>query len=206
MRPCTGTRQRLQKFTKRLGWDGIQKTYYLTFRQNIARFVIGDISKQSLPNVALLALEQEFDTPALRILAGLSENEDGYIIENYFKDALRELSIELPDKRQAAIEFALAIADEIFKGKRNVFEGTYDIKWKAIDSYPFRDEDSHYCYDSIGFAKVYGVFDTIDDLRGSGSTQWRPDKTNLELEVELTKELLTELKAWTKRMRKDIST
>jgi hypothetical protein len=174
---------------------------YLTFRQNIARFVTGDISLRSLPDIALQALEEGLDTPSLRILAGLAYNENGFVIDMYFKDTLKELFIDLPDKRQAAIEFALAIADEIFEGKRDVFEGTHNIKWKAIDAYPFYEETKHYCYDSIGFEKAYSLFDTIDDLKNAGTTQWQTDKTNQELENELTKELMTELKVWVVRMK-----
>jgi len=173
----------------------------LTFQQNIARFVTGDLSLRSLPDIALQALEQGLDTPSLRILAGLADNENGFVIDMYFKDTLKELSIDLPHKRQAAIEVGLAIADEIFEGKREVFEGTQNIKWKAIDAYPFYEETKLYCYDSIGFEKAYGLFDTIDDLRNAGSTQWQSDKTNQELENEITKELMTELKVWAERMK-----
>jgi hypothetical protein len=174
---------------------------YLTFRLNIARFVTGDISLRSLPDIALQALEEGLDTPSLRVLAGLADNENGYVIEKYFKDTLKELSFELPDKRQAAIEVGLAIAEEIFEGKQKVFEGFQNIKWKAIDTYPFYEETKNYCYDSIGLEKAYGLFDTIDDLRNAGSTQWQTDKTNQELENEITKELMTELKVWVERMK-----
>ena len=173
----------------------------MTFRQNISRFVTGDINLRSLPEIALQALEQDLDTPSLRILAGLPNNENEFVIEKYFKDTLKELSIDLPHKRQAAIEVGLAIAEEIFEGKQKVFEGVQNIKWKAIDAYPFYEETKHYCYDSIGFEKAYGLFDTIDDLRDAGATQWQSDKTNQELENELTKDLLTELTVWTKRMK-----
>lgn len=173
----------------------------MTFRQNISRFVTGDISLRSLPDIAIQALEQNLDTPSLRILAGLSENENEFVIDKYFKDTLKELSIDLPDKRQAAIEVGLAIAEEIFAGRQEVFEGVQKIKWKSIDAYPFYEETKNYCYDSIGFEKVYGLFDTIDDLRDAGSTQWESDKTNQELEDELTKDLVTELKVWTNRMQ-----
>ena len=94
----------------------------MTFRQNISRFVTGEIDMRSLPDIALQALQQNLDTPSLRILAGLSDSEDGYIIDNSFKDTLKELSIDLPDKRQAAIEVGLAIAEEIFEGKQNVLK------------------------------------------------------------------------------------
>ncbi|HWK07855.1 MAG TPA: hypothetical protein VNS58_29705 [Puia sp.] len=173
----------------------------MTFRQNIARFVTGAIGLRSMPAIALLAMEQGLDSPSLHILAGLSVTENEFVIDKYFKDTLSELSIGLPDKRKAAIEVGLAIADEIFENKRSIFQGVKDIKEEAIDAYPFYEETKHYCYDSIGFEKVYGLFDTIDDLRNAGSTQWQTDKTNQELEQELTKNLVTELKQWSVLMK-----
>jgi hypothetical protein len=153
-----------------------------------------------MPAIALEALEQGLDSPSLRILAGLTKDENEFILERYLKDTLRELSIDLPDKRRAAIEVGLAIADEIIEGKRKIFEGVQDIKWKAIDAYPFYEETKNYCYDSIGFEKTYGLFCTIDDLKYSGS-DWQAGKANQQLEEELNLELLTELKIWHAKMK-----
>ena len=155
---------------------------------------------RSMPDIAMQALEQGLDTPSLRILAGLSDNENEFVIDRYLSDTLWELSIELPGKRQAAIEVGLAIADEIFEGKRNVFEGVKDIKAQAIDAYPFYEETKHYCYDSIGFENAYGLFDSIDDLKVA-CNQWQTDRTNQELEDKLTKELLTALQQWSVLMK-----
>ena len=177
------------------------KPTQLTFRNNIAQFVTENINLRSIPDVALQAIEEGFDSPSLLILAGLLKNENEFLIDRYFKDALQELSIELPDKRQAAIEVGLAIADEIIEGKQDIFEGVRDIRLKAIYAYPFFDESKQYCYDSIGFEKAYGLFDTIDELKAAGSTQWQSDKTNQELEEVLKKDLLTELKVWSVRMK-----
>ena len=153
-----------------------------------------------MPDVAFQALEQGMDSPSLRILAGLSENENEFLIDSYFRNALQELSIKLPDKRQAAIDVGLTIANEIFDGKRTIFQGVRDIRSEALDSYPFFEENIQYCYDSIGFEKIYGLYTTIEDLRDAGTTQWQSDKTNKELEEELTKDLFIELKIWTDRL------
>jgi hypothetical protein len=162
---------------------------------------LGKISLHALPDIALQALEQGLDTPSLRILAGLSDHENEFVIDRYFKDTLLELSIELPDRRQAAIEVGLAIADEIFDGKRTIYEGVRDIECQALDAYPFYQETKNYVYDSISFEKAYGLFDTIDDLRDPGSAQWQAGKTHQEPEQALTKDLLTELKRWSEVMK-----
>ena len=152
-----------------------------------------------MPAIALDALEQGLDTPSLRILAGLTDEENEFVLDRYLKDTLNELSIELPDTRRAAIEVGLAITDEIIDGKRQIFEGVQDI-CKAIDTYSFLEETKQYCYDSISFEKAYGLFWTIDDLKHS-ETDWQFVKTNQQLIEELKLELLTEIKIWYAKMK-----
>ena len=72
-------------------------------------------------------------------------------IDHYFKLMLDELNIQLPDKRQAAIEYALAIVDEILEGKKDIITGTKEIRYKAIDGLRLFSREWTYCYDSIGF-------------------------------------------------------
>ena len=173
----------------------------LTFRQNIARYITGEISETLLPSIAIEALEEGLDSITLRILAGLSDNENGYVIEIYFKETLRELNLELPDKREACIQVGLAYAESIFEGKNSLFGGAQCIKWYMLDAYPFFDESTQYCYDSINFEKSYGLIVNLDDLRNAGSTQWQVDKTNEQLENIISEELMRELKLWHEKMK-----
>ena len=161
----------------------------MIFEQNIAKLVIGDIHLGSMPAIALQALEQGLDTPSLRILAGLQENENEFTLRRHLEDALRELSIEIPDKRQATLQVAIRIANEIIAARRPVVEGVNEMFLK-IDKYPFHDETSKRRYDSIGLQEVYIIFINAESCRDEGS----PDE-NLE------QELLTELKTWSRQFK-----
>ncbi|MEC5146975.1 hypothetical protein [Chitinophaga sp. 212800010-3] len=165
------------------------------FRQHALKIILGIEDFRSIPHAALQALKDGFDTPSLYILAGLSKYDDTFDIRHYYDIALHELGIELPDKRTAAIEIALSIADEIFDNKRDIIEGSWDIKRIAIDAYPFYEESKHYCYDSIHFEKIYGILDQINELRHAHQ-QWQPAKTNAELEQEYSVPLMNELRKW----------
>ena len=167
----------------------------MNFRQQIAKYVSGNMTTGQLPDIGITGLEEGLDSPSLCILAGLSEYENPFQIEHYFNLALKELKINLPDRRQAAIEYALALVDEIIKGNIEVIDGTREIRYKAIDSYDFFSESKQYCYDSIGFEKAYGLFDTFDEL-SVADTPWQTDKTNEQLMQETKIELLEELKRW----------
>lgn len=114
----------------------------MTFRQQIAKYVTGNLTTDQLPDIGVTGLEEGLDTPSLCILAGLGKNESPFLIHHYFKLTLEELKIKLPDKRQAAIEYAMALVDEILDGIKDVINGTREIRYKAIDSYDFFSEKS----------------------------------------------------------------
>jgi hypothetical protein len=167
----------------------------VTFKQQIAKYVTGNLTTDQLPDIGVIGLQEGLDTPSIRILAGLSKNENPFQIEQYFRQSLKELKIELPDKRQAALELALAIVDEILEGKKDIIEGTSEIKYKAIDSYDFHSENKQYCYDSIGFHTAYGLYDTYDEL-STADRPWEVEKTNEQLMKEVKEQLLEELRKW----------
>jgi hypothetical protein len=153
----------------------------MNFRQQIAKYATGNMTADQLPDmVGVSGLKEGLYTPSLCILAGLSKNESPDQIEHYFKLTLEELNIKLPDKRQAAIEYALAIVDEIIEDKKDIIKGTNEIYHKAICSYDFFSETKHYCYDSIGFEKAFGLFDTFEQLSSAGRP-WQTEKKNGQL-------------------------
>ena len=160
----------------------------------------GNLTTDQLPDIGVTGLEEGMDTPSLCILAGLSKNESPFQIDHYFKLTLEELNIKLPNKRQAAIEYAMAIVDEIMDGKKDVIIGSREIRYKAIDSYDFFSESKQYCYDSIGFETAYGLFDTIDEL-SCANTSWKTEKPNEQFMTETKEELFEELKKWRDKIK-----
>lgn len=167
----------------------------MNFRQQIAKYVTGNMTSDQLPGIGRIGLEEELDTPSLRILAGLNKNESPFVIEHYLKLTLDELQITLPDKRQAAIEYALAIADEILSESREIIEGIREIRYSAFGSYDFFSESKQYCYDTVSFEAVYGLFDTFEEV-SNAARPWQIDKTNEQLMTEVKLELLVALKKW----------
>ena len=170
----------------------------MTFRQHIAKFVTGNATTSQLTDIAIIGLEEGLDSPSLCILAGLNKNENPFEIREYFTKALNELNIQLPDKRQAAIEYGIAIADLIIAGKMDVIIGTKQIIDDAIHKYDFYSETKNYCYDSISFEHVYGVYHSYDDLINA-DYPWQIGKSNEELLKEVKAELWEELKKWSEK-------
>lgn len=175
----------------------------MNFRQHALKVLLNIEDFKSLPDAALQALKDGLDTPSLCILAGLSKTDNMFDIIHYYDIALHESGIILPDKRTAAIEIALSIADEIFDNKKDVIEGSQAIKNLAVDVYPFLEETKQYCYDSIHFEKIYGIIVQIEELMAAWH-EWQPGKTNKKLEQEYRVILMEELKQWYALMKATI--
>ena len=166
----------------------------MNFNQQIAKYVTGNLTTSQLPEIGLLGLQEGLDSESLVILAGLSTNDNPFEIQEYFDKSIEELNIELPEKRQAAIIYAIGLIEEIVKGKLEIIKGVYEISNNAIDSYDFFNESEKYCFDSIGFEKIHGLFDNYFDVKESGK-QWNRKKIEKRTD-EIKSELLTELIEW----------
>jgi len=173
----------------------IRKGLILNFKQLLAKYVTENLPTHQLPEIGIKGLEEALDSPSLCILAGLNKDENPFVIEDYFKLALKELRINLPNERQAAIEYILAIIENIISRKTDIIDGIEEIKTKAIDSYDFFSESVEFCYDSIGFEKIYGLYDSYCDLLGS-DIQWDINKNNVQLMQEIKQDLYNEIPKW----------
>lgn len=81
----------------------------------IARWVLGLVSSENLPEIAVHVLEVGFDTPALRQLAG----ESRPLMRNagpMFEKVLVEIGTMLPTKSEAGLIVAREYATEIAEG------------------------------------------------------------------------------------------
>lgn len=167
----------------------------MTFNQQISAFVISNVTIDQLPEIAIAGIREGLDSPSLWILAGLGEKDFSIDKERYFLAALRELNIELPGQRRAALVIANSIVEDILSEKIDVITGVRLLQQQALYKYDFHSESKEYVYDSIGFAKAYGIYDTYCELSAS-DYPWQKGKTNAELLAEVKGDLLVALKDW----------
>lgn len=93
-----------------------------------AKWVLGLIPSEALPQIAVDALEAGFDTPSLRRLAGEMHPvlaETGPL----FEEVLEELRTAIPDKSRAALVIAKAYATQIVDGTLSPYDGACEI-WR----------------------------------------------------------------------------
>ncbi len=175
----------------------------MKFEQLVAKYVTGNLSADQLPHVAYVGIEEGLQSESLDILAGLEKNESPFVIEKYFNSAIKELGFSIPQRRAAAIIYAIGVAEEIIRGEKDIISGVSEIKNKAIDCYDFFSESKQYVYDSIFFEKVYGIYDVYDELIND-AIQLAGDKPRNQLIIETREELLTELVEWMKMIKENL--
>ena len=170
------------------------------FNQLIAKYVTGSMPPDEIPEFAYSGMRDGYDSPSLHILAGLEEKVDPQEADKYFKLALNELGLAIPDRRQAALQYAVALAEEIINNKTDVYSGVNEIIHTAIEKYNFNSEIKQHVYDSIFFDEVYSLYYTYEDLLNA-KIDWVKDKSNEQLMVEVKKELLESLKVWNDKIK-----
>jgi hypothetical protein len=107
-----------------------------------AMWTLGLLTSDMLPGIAVRALEAGLDSPSLRQLAGL-DSTDLAEAEHLFRKTLSELGREILTTRQAALNYAFYISQEICSGREEPYSGARKI-WKAtlaVEDKPFHDLD-----------------------------------------------------------------
>jgi hypothetical protein len=118
-------------------------------QQLLADLCLESLSGPDACRWALSALEAGFDTPSLRILAGMSFGpEPGFFeVRPYLDAALSELNLRLnPSRDEVLREYARVLAEELLAGVRPV-EATLEVIHRTVVSPLNHAEDlKGWCY------------------------------------------------------------
>jgi hypothetical protein len=101
-------------------------------------YVLGHTSAEGLPDAAVAALQEGFDSPTLRVLAG-SDGEPGDELERLLRKALSELVISFPTPAEAGLSLARHVAAEVVRGLTSPYEGARRIWWDVYNRVPQLD-------------------------------------------------------------------
>lgn len=101
----------------------------MTIRLAQAMMVLGLLSSEQMPQVAIKALEEGEDFSALRILAGLTGDEYTEA-PRFFERALEELAFPALSRSAAARIYTIAICEQIMSGQLSPQDGASRI-WDA---------------------------------------------------------------------------
>jgi hypothetical protein len=160
----------------------------MNWKLEIANLEFGLRHIESIPELAASTLEEGLDSPSLRILAGITQN-DAEEIRKYLLRTINELEIECPSKEQSAWLLIEHYIKQIIENKIDPHAGIHLIIWKIYHNMDWFSENDKFDGGSIGMQRLYGFCVTYDELSES-SHRWDKKKTNLELLAELRQEII----------------
>ncbi len=133
----------------------------MDWKLQAARWVLGRIPGEDLPQIATEAMVLGDDSPSLVQLAaesGTTIREAGPL----FLAALHELEIDLPDRRTAIFVLARELAERIVAGQLGVHDGAHELALLSYDATP-----------SEALLSVFvGLVSELDDLRDPVRLDW----------------------------------
>ena len=103
-----------------------------------AKLVLGLLYAEVVPEIGTRALVEGYDSPALRVVAGLIEAQSDEAIP-LFKQALSELTWPLPNQREAVLLLARELAAQVLRGELSPYQGAKKIWWLTREA----DEVGH---------------------------------------------------------------
>jgi len=118
-----------------------------------AYWSLGQLKSEALPRIAQEALEEGLDSPSVRMLAG----EQNPIMSDagpVFEQVLIELSVAIPQRREAAIRIAKHHAEAIVSGRISAIEGARRIIGEAY----------HYCDELNELLAFVGLEDQHEEF------------------------------------------
>jgi len=102
------------------------------FRLLAAKDLLDFVGPDAMPPEATRVLLEGIDSPSVRQLAGM-DGADSEDLRATFRSVLRELEIEIPSRREAAILVATEVARGITQGTVLPYEGATEI-WGIVVS------------------------------------------------------------------------
>jgi hypothetical protein len=101
----------------------------------VREYILGSLLPDDLPAIAVRAIEDGYDSPALYELAG-ADGADTQHLRTLFCKAMDQLGITLPSPAQAGLAAALSIAEDILRGCIAPYEGAKQIWDKVYTRFP----------------------------------------------------------------------
>ena len=161
----------------------------MTFLQKLAAYSLGFKTDKDLPDIAMTAMEEGYDTASLRMLAGKSEKDSAFELREYFGLALKELGLSLPERKEALTRVVAFYANRIAEKEVDTYQG-FDEMNAMINKTEFDCE-------SLGLMSCYVDYITIWEEKSDGLDFHTAEGISKDQYIERTEEgIRRQLKEW----------
>ncbi|MFN8888502.1 MAG: hypothetical protein ACK5WF_13665, partial [Cyclobacteriaceae bacterium] len=99
----------------------------MNFRQKISKYFLGFLTTKDIPDIGVTGLEEGLDSKNMRIVAGLAENENPFLAEDYLLKAIKDFGLTIPDRKEATLNVIIFHADKITSKQVDPYDGFKEI-------------------------------------------------------------------------------
>lgn len=169
----------------------------MNFKEGIANYFLGNISKSQLPQIGMIGLNEGLESESLKLLAEMSEEENYIELESCFKKTLIELNIKELNKLDAAQTLLIYYLKEMISNPNNAFDLMMKIEneiYKKIDWDLIEIEVSEYLGKVPGIEILFFWYGEIYNLKQDIELDFGGNEPIGEHRVEIQEYLIKEAK------------
>lgn len=166
----------------------------MNFKLKQAQLAFGLECVEDLPSFACELIEDNFENQNLYVLAGLDKKEIREIW-NYWELFLEDHKVPIFSKQESAWILINHYLDLIINNKTHPYDGMHAIVRDIYDGMGWDENNREYVGDSIEIQKLYGLFNTYEEL-GCATSRWYETKSNDQLRKETLIEIINEARAY----------
>ena len=182
----------------------------MNFIEKIANYRLGNISRSQFPDIAMTALNENIESDSILILAGMSDRDNTFELEQYFNKSLEELNISLPDKLISAKILIRYYLNEIILNQNEVFK-----IMQIIDNEIYKQVDwvselnisrKEFVGEELGLERMYTWYRELQDFEDGSMLLYYNDLPKEKQKDKFEEHLIVEAKELKEKIDKEITT
>lgn len=156
----------------------------MNLKEKLSLYKLELSNYSSIPSIAITAMEEWHESESLFICAWMTELDNSFELELYFKKALEELQIELSKAKDAFYSIALYYLNWVSKGEIDFIDWMHFIDDKLLDEWFFVFwKDTKYAHDATGLHSIrwgYIWYRDMEDYICKNELIWWRDPRNVQ--------------------------
>lgn len=140
----------------------------MNFKEKLSEFVLGNRTISQTPDMALTAINEGIESESINILAGMSNRDSPFELQQYFDHALTEIEILLPTKLEAAETLLRHYLKKLISNPRDAFSILIEIDNNVYKTTKWRDINpslsANYVGEELGLQNLYIWYRELSDF------------------------------------------
>jgi len=174
----------------------------MNFQQKLADFVLGNRTSSQHPDIALTGMSEHLDSESLNILAGMNRQDNTFELEQYFRQMLTELQIDLPSKMESVNILLKYYMNLIVAEPNRSFELMGKIHNQVYHSVEWTDSTSpnkkNYVGSELGLEHLYTWYRELQDFEDGSALFYYNELPRTEQKRKFEQHLVEEAQNWIK--------